>query len=144
MRPCDCPNAAETAAGTATAAASAGPDGDDHHNTPNDGRGGAGAGAGLRPRRRLRGRAATAPIPPVRQRQGAEYQRRCDVYPDLSGDLPASQRLSRPDVALQDAQPWIVTQRRHALAAKLSGTSPRTHTRWIASYRWINGSAITR
>jgi hypothetical protein len=51
--------------------------------------------------------------------------------------------LSRPDVALQDAQPWIVTQRRHALAAKLSGTSPRTHTRWIASYRWINGSAIT-
>ena len=51
--------------------------------------------------------------------------------------------LSRPDVALQDAQPWIVTQRRHALAAKLSGTSQRTHTRWIASYRWINGSAIT-
>jgi hypothetical protein len=51
--------------------------------------------------------------------------------------------LSRPDVALQDAQPWIVTQRRHALAAKLSGTSPRTHTRWIASYRWINGAAIT-
>jgi hypothetical protein len=51
--------------------------------------------------------------------------------------------LSRPDVALQDAQPWIVPQRRHALAAKLSGTSQRTHTRWIASYRWINGSAIT-
>jgi hypothetical protein len=51
--------------------------------------------------------------------------------------------LSRPDVALQDAQPWIITQRRHALAAKLSGTSPRTHTRWIASYRWINGSALT-
>jgi hypothetical protein len=51
--------------------------------------------------------------------------------------------LSRPDVALQDAQPWIITQRRHALAAKLSGTSKRTHTRWIASYRWINGSAVT-
>ncbi len=51
--------------------------------------------------------------------------------------------LSRPDVSLQDALPWMTTQRRHALAAKLSGTAPRTHTRWIASYRWINGSAIT-
>jgi hypothetical protein len=51
--------------------------------------------------------------------------------------------LSRPDVALQDAQQWMTTQRRHAIAAKLSGTAPHTHTRWIASYRWVNGSAIT-
>ena len=51
--------------------------------------------------------------------------------------------LSRPDVSLQDAQSWMVGQRRHALSAKLSGTLPRTHTGWIASYRWINGSAIT-
>jgi hypothetical protein len=51
--------------------------------------------------------------------------------------------LSRPDVPLQNAQQWMTTQRRHALAAKLSGTAPCTHTRWIASYRWINGSAIT-
>jgi len=51
--------------------------------------------------------------------------------------------LSKPDVALQQALPWITTQRRHAVAAKFSGTMPRTHTRWIASYRWINGPAIT-
>lgn len=51
--------------------------------------------------------------------------------------------LSRPDVPLQSAQQWISTQRRHALGAKLAGTVPRTHTRWIASYRWINGPAIT-
>jgi hypothetical protein len=51
--------------------------------------------------------------------------------------------LSKPDVALQDAQQWITTQRRHALAAKFSGTAPRTHTRWIASYRWVNGPALT-
>jgi hypothetical protein len=51
--------------------------------------------------------------------------------------------LSKPDVPLQNAQQWMTTQRRHALAAKLSGTAPRTHTRWIASYRWVNGSAIT-
>ena len=51
--------------------------------------------------------------------------------------------LSRPDVPLQQAAQWISTQRRHALSAKLSGAVPRTHTRWIASYRWVNGTSIT-
>ncbi len=51
--------------------------------------------------------------------------------------------LSKPDVELQDARQWISTQRRHALAAKLSGTLPGTHTRWIASYRWVDGPALT-
>ena len=51
--------------------------------------------------------------------------------------------LSRPDVGLQDAQQWIGTQRRHAIAAKLSGTIPRCRTRWITSYRWVNGSTLT-
>jgi len=51
--------------------------------------------------------------------------------------------LARPDVDLQEAQQWISTQRRHALAAKLKGTIPRTHTNWIASYRWVNGTALT-
>lgn len=51
--------------------------------------------------------------------------------------------LSRPDVPIEQAQQWISTQRRHALAGKLSGTVNRTRTRWIASYRWINGQALT-
>jgi Carboxypeptidase regulatory-like domain len=51
--------------------------------------------------------------------------------------------LSKPDVALQHAQQYLSTERRQAIAAKFSGTAPRTHTRWIASYRWVNGSAIT-
>jgi hypothetical protein len=51
--------------------------------------------------------------------------------------------LSRPDVPLPQAAQWISTQRRHALAAKLSGTAPRTHTRWIASYRWVNRTSLT-
>ena len=51
--------------------------------------------------------------------------------------------LSRPDVQLQEAQQWITTQRRHAVAAKLRGTLPRTHTSWIASYRWVNGPGLT-
>jgi hypothetical protein len=51
--------------------------------------------------------------------------------------------LARPDVALQDAQSFMTTQRRNALGGKLSGTIPRTHTRWITSYRWVSGPAIT-
>jgi len=51
--------------------------------------------------------------------------------------------LAKPDVELQEAQQWISTQRRQALAAKLTGTIPHTHTRWIASYRWVNGPALT-
>ncbi len=51
--------------------------------------------------------------------------------------------LTRPDVELQDAGQWISTQRRQALGAKVSATLPATHTRWIASYRWVNGPALT-
>jgi hypothetical protein len=51
--------------------------------------------------------------------------------------------LAQPDVAIQNVQQWISTQRRHAMAAKLSGKIPHSHTRLIASYRWVNGSALT-
>jgi Carboxypeptidase regulatory-like domain len=51
--------------------------------------------------------------------------------------------LSKPDVELQAAQQWITAARRQAIAAKLGGTVPRSHTRWIASYRWVSGSALT-
>jgi hypothetical protein len=66
---------------------------------------------------------------------------------DLSGTLDYSYGgvldLARPDVELKDALPWLRTERRHALAAKLNGTFSRTHTRWIASYRWMDGQALT-
>jgi len=51
--------------------------------------------------------------------------------------------LSQPDVSLQTAQSLINTQRRHSIAAKFSGTLPHARTHWIASYRWVNGSALT-
>src|ERR1700722_10375049 len=51
--------------------------------------------------------------------------------------------LSKPDVTLRQAHQYLGTDRRQAIAAKLSGTAPHTHTRWIASYRWVNGSALT-
>jgi len=51
--------------------------------------------------------------------------------------------LSHPDVQLQDARDWIRAEQRHAFAAKFSGTLPRTKTRWIASYRYTGGHALT-
>ncbi len=51
--------------------------------------------------------------------------------------------LDKPDVEIQNTRQWLSTERRQAVAAKFSGTVPRTHTQWIASYRWINGPALT-
>jgi hypothetical protein len=52
--------------------------------------------------------------------------------------------LTQSDISLEQAQSYMNTQRRHAIAGKLAGTLPHTHTRWIASYRWVNGtSALT-
>lgn len=45
--------------------------------------------------------------------------------------------------ALADVRDAMCTERRHAVAAKLSGTVPGSNTRWIASYRWTNGDALT-
>ena len=51
--------------------------------------------------------------------------------------------LGKADVELQNAARYIGAQHRHAVTAKLSGTLPHTHTRWITSYRWMNGGGLT-
>ena len=51
--------------------------------------------------------------------------------------------LTQPNVELENARQLITTQKRHAVAAKLSGSLPRTHTRWITSYRWVTGPGLT-
>ncbi len=51
--------------------------------------------------------------------------------------------LSRPDIQLQDARNWIRAERRQAMAAKLSGTVPKSKTRWIASYRHATSTTLT-
>ncbi len=51
--------------------------------------------------------------------------------------------LSRPDVELQDARQWISAEQRQSVAAKFSGTLLWAKTRWIASYRYTGGGALT-
>jgi Carboxypeptidase regulatory-like domain len=66
-----------------------------------------------------------------------------DLTATLDYALGGALTLTQPDVQLQNAQQFVSTTRRHALAAKLSGTVPHTHTRWITSYRWVSGQALT-
>jgi carboxypeptidase family protein len=47
------------------------------------------------------------------------------------------------ETSLTDARDQSVTRNRHALAVKLSGTTPCVKTRWIASYGWTSGRALT-
>ncbi len=72
-----------------------------------------------------------------------ERQLSSDLAATLDFAYGGALDLAKPDVEIQNAGQWIATQRREAVAAKLSGTVNRTHTRWIASYRWINGPALT-
>jgi hypothetical protein len=51
--------------------------------------------------------------------------------------------LSRTDIALQDARRDTYVRNRQTASAKFSGTLPGVHTRWITSYRWISGQALT-
>jgi hypothetical protein len=51
--------------------------------------------------------------------------------------------LSRPDIELQDARNFIRAERRQAVAAKFSGTMPKTKTHWVTSYRYTGGHALT-
>ena len=51
--------------------------------------------------------------------------------------------LDRDGVSLQNVRDNTVTTYRQALSAKLSGTAPHTKTRWIASYGWTSGRALT-
>jgi hypothetical protein len=51
--------------------------------------------------------------------------------------------MAKPDASLADARQWMVARNRQSVAEKFSGIIPGSKTRWIASYRWINGEALT-
>ncbi|MBV9572557.1 MAG: carboxypeptidase regulatory-like domain-containing protein [Acidobacteriales bacterium] len=47
------------------------------------------------------------------------------------------------EATLADVRTRALTRDRHSVAAKVSGTVLSTKTRWLASYKWINGRALT-
>jgi hypothetical protein len=80
------------------------------------------------------------------QSQGMRLVFERKVMGDLSATMDYSYGgvldLENRQTRLQDAHDSSVVRYRHALAAKLSGTTP-IKTRWMASYGWTSGRALT-
>jgi hypothetical protein len=51
--------------------------------------------------------------------------------------------MENPGTSLANAQQWIGARDRQSIAGKISGVVPKTKTHWVASYRWIDGQALT-
>jgi len=51
--------------------------------------------------------------------------------------------LEKSGASVPDAQQWMGTRVRQSVAGKMSGVVPKTRTHWVASYRWIDGNALT-
>jgi hypothetical protein len=51
--------------------------------------------------------------------------------------------LPTPNVTLESVSDSSVVRNRQSVAGKITGMVPKSKTRWMASYRWINGEALT-
>jgi len=51
--------------------------------------------------------------------------------------------LATPNVRLANVSQSTLVRKRESVAGKLAGTVPKSKTRWMASYGWINGEALT-
>ncbi len=66
-----------------------------------------------------------------------------DVTATLDYGYGGTLDLVGDNVSLRDAQESSAVRYRHSVSGKLSGTAPRTKTRWLASYGWTAGRALT-
>jgi len=66
-----------------------------------------------------------------------------DITGTMDVDYGGVLTMENPAASLASAQQWIGTRDRHSVAGKISGMMPKTKTHWIASYRWIDGQALT-
>ncbi len=66
-----------------------------------------------------------------------------DVSATLNYSYGGVLDLDRNEASLESVRDHTVTRNRHLVSAKLSGTAPGSKTRWIASYGWTAGRALT-
>ena len=73
------------------------------------------------------------------------YQRKLTGKVSATMDYAYGGVLTLPEYAtsLDNARTAMQTERRHSVAAKVAGTVPGSQTRWITSYRWTSGDALT-
>jgi hypothetical protein len=51
--------------------------------------------------------------------------------------------LASPNESLENVSESSLVRHRQSVAGKVTGTVPKSKTHWMASYRWINGEALT-
>jgi hypothetical protein len=51
--------------------------------------------------------------------------------------------LAQPNATLATVSDSSVLRKRQSAAGKIAGTLPKSKTRWMASYRWVSGEALT-
>lgn len=66
-----------------------------------------------------------------------------DVSATVNYSYGGTLELDQDGVNFADVRDYSVLRNRQALSGKLSGTAPGTKTRWIASYGWTSGRALT-
>ncbi len=66
-----------------------------------------------------------------------------DLVATLTYEYGGVLELEKSNIPLRDVQANTTTTHRQSVAAKASGTLPHTKTQWIASYRWVDGNALT-
>jgi len=66
-----------------------------------------------------------------------------DISATMDVDYGGVLAMETPGANLASAQQLMGTERRHSVAGKISGKVPGAKTHWIASYRWMDGSALT-
>ncbi|HKW18182.1 MAG TPA: carboxypeptidase-like regulatory domain-containing protein [Terriglobales bacterium] len=72
-----------------------------------------------------------------------EQQLASDISATLDYSYGGVLDLGGETTTLEQARAQSTIRNRHAVSAKFSGTTPRTKTRWIASYGWTSGRALT-
>jgi len=79
--------------------------------------------------------------------QGLRVVAERQIWPDLTATLDYGyggvMALPGSGLSWQEVGALLQVERRHAVALKLKGRVPHCKTRWIASYKWTSGPALT-
>ena len=72
-----------------------------------------------------------------------QRQLTADIKGTLDYEYGGVLDLAKPNLNLEDVTQSTVVRQRQSVAGKVTGVVPKSKTRWMASYRWINGQALT-
>jgi hypothetical protein len=66
-----------------------------------------------------------------------------DITATLDFDYGGVLDLAKPNATLESVSESSLVRNRHGVAGKMTGIVPKSKTHWMASYRWVNGEALT-